>query len=70
MVITNLKRGRGHGIKLSPKEQVLFYFMGFCKEYGWTLEEVKNTDLEDLLNMTVIKNCIEDRPQKYIDQIL
>jgi len=44
--------------------------MGFCKEYGWTLEEVKNTDLEDLLNMTVIKNGIENRPQKYIDEIL
>ncbi|MBR3623219.1 MAG: hypothetical protein IKN43_07740 [Selenomonadaceae bacterium] len=48
--------------------------MGFCKEYGWTLEEVENTALEDLLDMTAIKskveNGFESKPQAYIDDIL
>lgn len=45
--------------------------MGFCKEYGWTLEEVENTALEDLLDMTAIKSAVESGVEhKFIDDIL
>lgn len=45
--------------------------MGFCKEYGWTLEEVENTALEDLLDMTAIKSAVENGAgHKFIDDIL
>ncbi|MBO6177824.1 MAG: hypothetical protein J6O04_01450 [Selenomonadaceae bacterium] len=49
--------------------------MGFCKEYGWTLAEVENSYLEDLLEMTIINGLIDaslnpKNKVKYIDDIL
>ena len=51
---------------------MLLYFLGFCQRYKWTLEEVQEMFLDDLLEITVVNDRIENpsAPVRFIEDIL
>ena len=68
----NPKRGSGAGdIKLTPYQTLLRYYERLQSAYGWTVQEVDETDAGILLDQLLVTALVRDQGcQKFIEDVM
>lgn len=61
----------GDGSDLTPLESLLNYYMTLQSNYGWTIQQIDDTEINILLAQMVIMSKKDKKQQQtYIDDIL
>ena len=61
----------GEGDNLTPLESLLNYYLTLQQNYGWTVAEIDDTEINILLTQMVIMSKKNNQKQQtYIDDIL
>ena len=70
------KRRDGEGINLSPYQQILSWYIRYHESYGWTVEQVDESDLATLLDEIIVlsiqqgADVKQERKHGYIENVL